>query len=462
MRRSSRWCWLSFTLMFVACPQVLAAEQRPNFVFLLADDLRWDALACTGHPFVRTPHLDALAAQGVRFRNAFVTTPICAASRASIFTGLHERTHRFTFGTPPIRTEHVRISYPYLLKQAGYRTGLIGKFGVQVEKQGQREMFDVFTPLNRTPYLKKQPDGTLRHLTDIEGDHAIEFIRSCDPKQPFCLSLSFNAPHAEDADPKQYYWSAESDGLYEDAKYPPPATMSDAFFATLPAFLRESESRVRFRWRFDEPEKYQRMVRGYFRMITDIDRVVGRIRGALREKGFEQNTILIFTSDNGYFLGERGFADKWYIYEPSIRVPLLLYDPRQPAERRGQTCDRMVLNLDLAPTLLEFAGVAVPKQEQGRSLLPLLHGQTPADWRTDFLFEHLFHHKNIPKSEGVRTERYSYVRWFESNPLVEELYDHQADPQQVKNRIADPRWADLAQRLRKRTDELIQRYSSGH
>ncbi len=193
-------------------------------------------------------------------------------------------------------------------------------------------------------------------------------------------------------------------------------------------------------------------------MISGVDLVVGRIREVLKKKGLAENTVIIFTGDNGYFLGERGFADKWYIYEHSIRVPLLVFDPRAAKANRGRIVSKMALNVDISPTMLELAGVSVPKDVQGRSLLPLLKGEPPADWRTDFFYEHLFERKNIPKSEGVRTERFAYVRWFEQKPTVEELYDHLADFDEVKNLIADPKFAEVRDTLRKRTTELRDLY----
>jgi arylsulfatase A-like enzyme len=432
--------------------------RKPNVLFLLTDDQRWDAMSCAGNRIIQTPNMDALAREGVRFRNMFVTTAICAASRASLLTGLHERTHRYTFNTKPITNEHVAISYPALLKKAGYRTGFVGKFGVRVEKGATDRLFNSFVPLSPTPYWKKQPDGSEKHLTDIEGEKAIAFLDRLKPGEPFCLSVSFNAPHAEDNDPKQYFWQHEVDRLYSDSTFPVPMTMTDEFFSAQPEFLRKSESRVRFKWRFDEPKKYQEMVRGYYRMISGVDLVIGRIRDELKKRGLADNTIIVFSSDNGYFLGERGFADKWYIYEPSIRVPLIVFDPRAPKEERSKVVDALALNVDICPTILEMAGLPLPKETQGHSLVPLLRGKHPADWRTDFFYEHLFERKNIPKSEGVRTERFSYVRWFEQKPIVEELYDHIADFEQTKNLVNDAKYADVLEKLRKRTTELRDEY----
>ena len=438
-----------------SCPARPSAT-KPNLVFLLTDDQRWDMLGCAGNPIIKTPNVDALAKDGVRFRNMFVTTAICSASRASFLTGLHERTHRYNFNTKPIADEHIALSYPALLKKAGYRTGFVGKFGVGVEKGAVAKLFDSFVP-SGAPYWKKVGTG-MKHLTDIEGERAIAFLGTVKKDQPFCLSVSFNAPHADDGDPRQYHWQKEVDGLYADATFPIPKTMDEAFFRAQPDFLKQSESRVRFRWRFDEPKKYQDMVRGYYRMISGVDLVVGRIRAALEKRGLAENTVIIFASDNGYFLGERGFADKWYIYEHSIRVPLIVFDPRAAKADRGRVVDAMALNVDLCPTLLNMAGVTVPRLAQGRSLVPLLRGEIPKDWRTDFFYEQLFERKNIPKSEGVRTERFTYVRWFEQKPVVEELYDHVADFAQTKNLIGDKKHTVVLEALRKRTTELRDLY----
>jgi arylsulfatase A-like enzyme len=440
-----------------ASAESAAPPKRPNLVFLLTDDQRWDTMGCAGNPIIRTPNMDRLAREGVRFTHAFVTTSICAASRASILTGLHERTHQFTFGTPPLRGEFADISYPTLLRGAGYRTGFVGKLGVGVEKGATARMFDVFKPLNRTPYLKKQPDGSERHLTDITGDEAIAFLRGCTPGQPFCLSVSFNAPHAEDGDPRQYIWPKAMDHLYRDATIPVPRTADPAFFERQPRFLKESLGRIRWRWRFDTPEKYQEMVKGYYRMISGVDAVIGRLREELARLRLDGNTVVILTGDNGYFLGERGFADKWLIYEESIRVPLLVFDPRAGAAMRGACLEPMALNVDIAPTLLDLAGVERPKRMQGRSLVPLLKGEKP-EWRTDFFYEHLFEHKDIPKSEGVRTERWTYVRYFQQQPLCEELYDLSNDRNEEHNLVGDKRHEGTLNELRKRCDELRDRY----
>ena len=418
----------------------------PNFLVLVTDDQRADALGCAGNPIIHTPHMDALASSGVRFERAFVTTPICAASRASLFTGLYERSHGYTFTKPPLAPAFTDISYPVLLRQNGYRTGFIGKFGIAVEDGVEQEMFH-WARKTGFPYFKETARGR-RHLTEIHGDFAVEFLRGCRPGRPFCLSLSFWAPHADDGAPEQYFWPPACDGLYEDVEVPTPETADPAFFEALPVFLKESMNRIRWFWRFDTPEKFQRMVRGYYRMITGVDMVVGRLVQELRDLGLFDNTVIVLTGDNGYFLGERGFAGKWLMHDLSTRVPFIVSDPRVGQSRRGRALSDMALNLDLAPTLLELAGLEVPDAVQGRSLVPLLRALQPQpEWRDRVFSEHLWEHPDIPRTEGLRTDRWKYIRYLD-HPGFEEFYDLEADPGEAVNLIGDSCRKDVLQEMR--------------
>jgi arylsulfatase A-like enzyme len=437
----------------------IASRKQPNLLFLLSDDQRNDTLGCAGHPILKTPFIDHLAKEGLRFTNAFVTTSICAASRASILTGLYERSHGYTFGTPPIRKAHVTASYPRLLRAAGYRTGFIGKYGVSTEDNMESAMFDYMAPLGRNPYFHKQPDGTLRHETELAGDRAMEFLREQPADKPFCLSISFNAAHAEDTDKENHFpWPKAVDGMYDDVQIPKPRLNDPDIFSSLPAFMRESMNRDRYHWRWDTPEKYEKNMRAYFRMISGIDRVVGRIRDALKAGGFDKNTIIFYTGDNGYYMGDRGFAGKWSHYEQSLRVPLIIFDPRLPQSLRGKTRSSMALNVDLPATLLDYAGVSVPDHYQGRSLAPLLGEEEISDWRGDFFCEHLMDHASIPKWEGVRGRRYKYARYFQQEPPYELLHDLENDPDELKNLANDPDHAGHLQRLRQRCDNLRDAY----
>jgi arylsulfatase A-like enzyme len=195
---------------------------------------------------------------------------------------------------------------------------------------------------------------------------------------------------------------------------------------------------------------FQRTLRDYYRLVTGIDREVGRIAAKLEERGLARNTVIIFTSDNGWFAGERGLADKWLMYDESTRVPLVLFDPRLPRSRRGRTVDALTLNIDLAPTMLELAHLPVPARMQGRSLIPWLHGDPPAGWRKDFFYEHHYDPRIIPPSEGIRTERWAYLRWAAPNPESEELYNVRDDPWQEHDLAADPAHAATLKMLRRR------------
>lgn len=434
-----------------------APEQRPNIIFLLTDDQRWDAMHCAGNPIIYTPNLDRLALDGVRFQNAFVTTPICAASRASILTGLYERTHNYTFTKPPVAAGLLKESYPYLLKKAGYHTGFIGKFGVNIEKGWADSLFD-YSKFTAYPYWKEL-EGKKIHLTDLHGEYATRFLDSCKPDQPFCLSVSFWAPHAVDESKEQYFWPEWCDTLYKNAVIPLPVTSTPEVFNSHPDFIRNSFSRERWYWRFDTTEKYQEMVKGYYRMISGVDAVVGRIREKLKQKGLDRNTIIIFMGDNGYFLSDRQLADKWLMYEQSLRVPLLIFDPRVPENKRGKTPATPGLNIDIDPTILDFAGIKIPEFTQGQSLVPVVKGNSIPE-RKYILFEHLWDFVSIPQSECVRSAQYKLIR-YPQHPGFEEFYDLKKDPSEVNNLIREPASQTLISDYKLKLDSLISR-SSGH
>jgi len=454
-------------LGYIASPALAAKtqviQQRPNILFFLIDDQRNDTLGCAGHSIVRTPNIDRLAKQGVRFENMFVTTPICAASRASIFTGVHERTHGYTFGKPAVPRSIAQTNYPRILRHVGYRTGFFGKYGVKMEADPE-EMFDEFEKINRNPYFREMPDGSKRHETDLCADRAIEFLSSQLAVQPFCLSISFNAAHAEDSDKRpgigHFPWPPSTDGMYEDISIPEPRLSDDAIYESHPDFLKKSLNRERYFWRWDTPEKYQTNIRAYFRMISGIDNAIGRVVKTLEEQGLADNTVIIYSADNGYYMGDRGFAGKWSHYEQSLRVPLIVYDPRLPQKKRNRISSSMTLNIDIPATILDLAGVPLPEMYQGKSVLPIVNGQTTDNGREEIFCEHLMDHKGLPKWEGVRNKRYVYARYFEQEPVYEFLHDLEKDPDQLKNYAGDPEYSAILNSMSNRTDALKRRYSS--
>jgi len=431
------------------------AEKKPNIIFILTDDQRWDAFGYAGNSLIQTPEMDLLAQEGIYFKNAFVTTPICAASRASIFTGMYERTHGYTFQQGNLKQPYAKISYPALMQNSGYYTGFLGKFGVDYEEVDS--LFDVVDIYDRNGrfqdyrgFFYKTIGQDTFHLTRYTGWQAINFIENAPADQPFCLSLSFSAPHAHDPAPDQYFWQPEVDSIYHSSTFAPPIMAEDAWFEAQPEYVQKGFNRTRWHWRFDTPEKYQQSLKGYYRMISGIDLEIGKIRQVLEEKGLTENTVIILMGDNGYFLGERQLAGKWLMYEPSLRVPLIIYDPRN---KNSRDIDDLALNIDIPSTIFELAGLKIPEEWQGISLAGYTKGDSPAINRDIFLCEHLWNFENIPPSEGVRTKKWKYFRYLK-DLAHEELYDLETDPDE-RNNLADiPQFREVLTGLRLKTDSL--------
>ncbi len=431
------------------------ASKRPNIIFLLTDDQRWDSLGCV-NPILRTPNIDAMAGDGVMFTNAYVTTAICCTSRASFLVGQYARRHGIIDFARQFTDEQLAGTYPMLMKQSGYRVGFVGKYGV-----GARDLpaasYDFWQGWAGQGNYEghTDPNGQPIHLTRLMGNQSLEFLETCTTRQPFCLSVSFKAPHCQDGDTRQFIYDPQHEAVYKDVTFPPPKTATEADWQRLPEFLKtHNEARARWEIRFSTPEKYQEMVRNYHRLIYGVDAEVGRIRRKLQEKGLADNTIIIFAGDNGFYLGEHGLAGKWYPHEESIRVPLIIYDPRLPQSRRGKRPKAIALNIDLAPTMLHYAGIQVPAAMQGRDLSCLMEGRS-VRWREDFFYEHLFEHKKIPKSEGVVGRRYKYVRWIDQKPVYEELYDLESNPEETINFVNDPGYREVLAAMRRRYEQLL-------
>ena len=430
------------------------AADKPNFIFFLTDDQRFDFLGCSGHPVVKTPNIDKLAAEGTRFSNMFVTTSTCWISRASILTGMYMRKHRFTGGK--IQKQFTVTSYPRMLQDAGYKFAYIGKTHFGLEAGEQQKMFSHFKQIGRNPFFKKMPDGSLRHETELCADEAIKFINKQNSDAPFAISVNFNASHAEDSDKKDHFpYPKAVAHLYEGMKMPLPKLNDPKIYESNPEFMRNSMHRDRFKWRWDTPEKYQHNMRNYLRMASGIDNVIGRVQSALKEKGFAKNTIIVYSADNGYYAGNRGFAGKWTHYEESLRVPLIIFDPRQK-DNRGQVATKMALNIDIPATILDYAGIKTPAEYNGRSLKKIIQGETPADWRQDTLAEFFSRHASIPNWEGIRGERYVYAKYVDKN--YEFLHDLKKDPDQLKNFANDPEYKAILEKMRKRLNEVANSY----
>ena len=272
--------------------------------------------------------------------------------------------------------------------------------------------------------------------------------------------MSFSAPHPEDDNVRQYIYDRELEHLYQGVTIPPPPVSEPQHFEQLPEFLRVSMNRQRWFRRFDTPEKYQKMMKAMYRLITGVDIQIGRILDEIRKRGVEDNTLIVFTSDNGLITGEHSITGIWLMYEPSIRLPLIIYDPRRPEESRGKAVSELALNVDYGPTLLDLAGVEIPAAMQGRSLVPLLRGNSQ-DWPRDFFYEHYFrpsglktNENNIPRSEGLRSERWKYVHYFDERPTYEQLFDLAKDPHEVNNLAGNPRHDETLEAMRRRMQVL--------
>jgi len=428
-------------------------NKKPNFLVLVTDDQRWDALGCMGNPVIQTKNLDSLASRGTLFTNAFVTTPICCSSRASIFSGLHMRCHGVYDFKTPLSEDLLEQSYPVLLRNAGYRNGFIGKWGLGGELPAESfDSFDGFT--GQGDYF---PDGDESgpHLTQIMADQGIKFLESHNDEQPFCLSISFKAPHGQKGDDRKFVHDHAFDDLYVNDMVPTAKKASNENFEALPDFFQNAAPRGTWEATLSTPEIYQTMVKRYYRLITGVDVAVGKLMNKLAECGLAENTVVVFSADHGFFLGERQLGGKWLMYEEAIRVPLIVFDPRTKPKKGGTVREEMVLNIDLAPTLLDMAGIPAPSFMTGRSMEPLLQSKTDT-WREEAFFEHNYlRDAGIPASEAVRVDNvrskgWKYIRYIDADPIIEEIYDLNTDPEEITNLAADPEYRNDLDRLRSR------------
>jgi arylsulfatase A-like enzyme len=447
----------------------------PNLLLLVADDQRWDTLGCCGNPVVQTPHLDALARRGTLFTNAFVTTSICPASRASILTGLragHHGVFGFDASVPP---EQMAQSYPARLRAQGYETAFIGKWGVDANRREPlaeaARYFDYWAGASfhdnywheaRCRYVVANgragatdnecdcpPDaaGTagarpraghanqrepLHLTTQIVPRRFQDFLDTRDVARPFCASISFKAPHvpSQDFDPR---FAA----LYRGDEIPLRASVALAPDPALPPPLRESLSGAREALGGEDGIRDE--LRNVYRHVTGLDFAVGEMLRALAERELDGNTVVLFTSDNGRLMGEHGLWGKWLMYEESIRVPFLIHDPRLRWPARRERSDAMVLNVDVAPTLCELGGAPPAGGLDGTSLVPLLRGDADSV-RDDWFYEHRYRTRREPiaRSEGIRGARWKYVCLVDEEPMRELLFDLAADPYETRDLAQAP------------------------
>lgn len=437
------------------------ADRRPNFVFILIDDLRWDALSSTGQPFARTPSIDRLAREGLLFSNAFVTTSLCSPSRASFLTGLYAHSH----GVRTNENQEIDPNLPTFateLRAAGYETAFIGKWHMR-NTAGPRPGFDYWLSfLGQGVYLDPElnenghsfkADG---YTTDLLTQYAIDFLKRPRDK-PFCLCLWHKAVHS-DCIPAERHQH-----LYAGVRLAEPPNYRDTFegkpnwqraLAQSRGWGRSVSSRAAPAsiapdpWRAKNPEALN-----YYRTLAAVDDSVGQVLARLEESGALDNTWVVFAGDNGFFQGEHRRMDKRMAYEESIRIPLLVRGPG--VRESGRRVDQIVLNIDLAPTFLDLAGSTPSPSMQGRSLRPLFErAKTP--WRKSFLYEYWKEAwlPGVPSMIGVRTDRWKYVRYPDLRD-IDELYDLERDPHELHNLAEDAASAEQLGRMRAELDRLV-------
>lgn len=483
------------------------AKKPPNIVFLFTDDHACAATGCYGAGLVTTPSLDRLASEGMRFNRCLVTNALCGPSRATILTGKYS--HLNGFRQNGDRFDGSQFTFAKALQKAGYDTAVVGKWHLVSEPTGfdywnvLPGQGDYYNPDFITPAGKERVEG---YVTDIITDKALGWLDGRQDKdRPFVLMVQHKAPHRE--------WLPGPDHLnmYDDVMFPEPATLLDNF-AGRESVLAENEMEIGSHMRdamdlriFSEgdmpqpfqnsmnrlnPEQrqnligayreenqkwlgnpaegdertryyYQRYMRDYLRCIASVDDNVGRVLKYLDDNGLTENTVVVYSSDQGFFLGEHGLYDKRWLFEPCLRTPLLV---RWPGNiQAGSTCDRIVSNLDFAETFMELAGLPVPADMQGASLVPLLRGEEPASWRKDFYYHYyeLGTH-NVAAHDGVITDRYKlahyYARMDENKKPQQidqwELMDLQVNPNETRSFLNDPDYAAIAQELKSRLVEM--------
>ena len=449
---------LSLPLFFLVSLTLFA--KKPNIVFFFTDDQTSSVLGCYGHPLARTPNIDRLAVEGTRFENAFVSQSICWVSRTTILTGLTGRSYGVPGNHDMAKPEAVEKLYVDFLRDAGYRTGFAGKWHAKMPKGWKaQDHFDEFHPIGRNPFYKKQEDGTLRHETELIVDRGIEFIENQPKDKPFAMNMWFNACHAEDGDRRpgigHFPWPRAMDGMYEEDEIAPPRLNDPEIFEKQPGFLQTTINRERFFWRWNTDERYRINMRAYLRMVSGIDHAIGRFLKALEEQGLAENTIIVYTADNGYHLGNRGFAGKWSHYEESLRVPMVVYDPRVKGKARGQVRRESVLNLDLPSTFLSWAGLDIPKRYQGKTFAKLISDSNPSPWRKYTFHEHFAVRHRIPAFEGMRGDRFKYVRYVDEKNY-EFLHDLKNDPDELTNLASNPKHIKTLKQMRGLTDQRVQ------
>jgi arylsulfatase A-like enzyme len=458
---------------------VSRAARRPNIIFIMSDDHAAPAISAYKgflSKAARTPYIDRLADEGMRFDNCFCTNSICTPSRAAILTGKYS--HKNGVLTLSDRFDGSQQTFAKLLQESGYYTAVVGKWHLKTEPTG----FDYYNVLPGqgdyfNPRLKEKArgwqdgrDGGAVHegyVTDVITNAALKVLEDRPKDKPFCLLYHHKAPH------DTWEYPARHAHRYADVQIPEPETFYDDYSNRGEAIKRCTQKIGMRHTKFAEQtcqlfgaarkkEQYQIFIKKYLRCVAAIDENIGRMLEYLDKKDLSKDTLVIYTSDQGYFLGEHGLYDKRLMYEESLRMPFLVRYPRQI--KPGGVNRDIITNVDFAATLLDYAGIRIPRDMQGRSLRPLFRGKTPANWRKSMYYRYWMHgaHFDVAAHFGVRTERYKLIYYYGQplhargtkggpTPPEWELFDLQKDPNEMNNVYGEPAYSEVVQELK---DEL--------
>lgn len=440
------------TLLAIICMVSVSCQhekQRPNIIFIMSDDHAAQAISSYGSAINKTPNIDRLAKEGALFTNCFAANALCAPSRATLISGKHCATNGFKLNGD--RFDNSQVTFPMLLQEAGYETALFGKWHLVTEPKG----FDYYNILPGQGGFfnfrlkekgKEWKDGNKGgvpqkgYLTDVLTDYSIDWIKNREKGKPFCLLLHHKAPHTPHLYPDKYK------KLYKD-DLPLPETFNDGFAGKNYELVNgkcgwsKLDSIIPTHILEDAPEEltqeefkywaYQAFFKGYLRLVAALDDNIGRLLDFLDESGLAENTIVVYTSDNGFFLGDHGLFNKMWMYEQSMRLPLLIRYPKEI--KPGSVNDKLVSILDFAPTFLDYANAAVPEELHGQSIRPLLKGTEPESWRTS-VYYHYYGQYAVPAHNGIRTQSHKLIHFYDATGGPEwELYNLYKDPNELDN-----------------------------
>ncbi|MGJ8691493.1 MAG: sulfatase-like hydrolase/transferase [Thalassotalea sp.] len=490
-------------------------SDRPNVIVILADDMQTGVTGFEGNPIIKTPNIDKLATDGTVFSKAFATSAVCTPSRTTLLTGLYERRHGVNFNSnSSMSNQAYRQTYPMLLKDSGYFVGYVGKNHTPIGKNEagktgyysgiMDKSFDYWYASHK--HLTFYPKDIKRHaiFKNAKADTQIEiieegvenfmlpneafkagynFLDSRPKNKPFALLINFNVPHASSTGSMELrdsdlalYKSTYRDQL-SNVTIPETYTAEkDIKSPKLPKNVYNGKYLETYDYVKNPDNLKERIIRE-IQTITGIDKLMGKLVKHLKEQGVADNTIIVFTSDHGLMHGEFGLGGKVHLYDPSVRIPMIIYDPRIDKTKIVAKNDDIVALVDIAPTILDLAQIAIPEEYQGASLKPLLDVRSAdkVKWRQEIFLENMMTIQNYPRMEGVRSHKWKYIRYFDKQkdqdyaamsvasingekPIYEELYDLENDPLEITNLITEPKHADTVKYLREKNAQLVKEY----